>query len=346
MKPTAGPAHRRQWRAALALAGLVLGPGCAGDQSALDPAGPQAGRIGGLWWLYFGVCTAVYAVVVGLVIGALWSKARARRLPPIKSPPPPQERRLRRAVVGGVSVTSLTLMVLMVAEFATARSLHSPSRSEDLTIRVTGHQWWWEVQYQDPTPSQIVTTANEIHIPVGKVVRFELRSSDVIHSFWVPNLQGKRDMIPGQTSRIVLKADRPGTFHGQCAEFCGLEHAFMRLVVVAEPEERFRAWLDAQRQSATEPTAESQGRGMQVFLKTTCIMCHTIQGTPAQGRVGPDLTHVGSRSMIAGILPNARGHLAGWVVDPQRIKPGVRMPMNLVRPDEIEPLLDYLESLK
>jgi cytochrome c oxidase subunit 2 len=345
MKPgVPGPHWPR--RAIAAILSLSLLAGCAGNQSALDPAGPQAQRIEDLWWLYFAVCTTVYVASVGLVLGAIWRKARARRLPPIKSPPPPEERRLARVVVGAVSATVLTLVVLMVVEFATARSLHPPVGLEDLTIRVTGHQWWWEVRYQDPVPSQLVTTANEIHIPVGKLVQFELQSTDVIHSFWVPNLQGKRDMIPGQTSRVFLKAAKPGTYRGQCAEFCGLEHAFMRFVLVAEPEAEFLAWLDRQRQSAASPTTDSQRRGMQVFLGTTCLMCHTIQGTPAQSRVGPDLTHVGGRVLIGGILPNARGHLAGWVIDPQRIKPGVRMPMNLVRPDDVEPLIDYLESLK
>jgi cytochrome c oxidase subunit 2 len=215
-----------------------------------------------------------------------------------------------------------------------------------LTIRVTGHQWWWEVQYQDPTPSQIVTTAAAIHIPVGRTVQFELRSADVIHSFWVPNLHGKRDLIPGHPTRIFLRADRPGTFRGQCAEYCGYQHAYMRFVVVAEPEGRFQDWLEAQRQPTADPATERQRRGQQVFLGTTCVLCHTIQGTPARGRVGPDLTHLGSRPLIGGLLPNTRGHLAGWIVDPQRIKPGVRMPLNVVNPGDLDALLDYLESLK
>lgn len=326
--------------------GIALAPGCAGDQSALDPAGPQAGRIAGVWWLYFGVCAIVYVAVVWLIVAALWRKARARRLPPLKVPPPEGERRLFRTVVGATAATTLVLLVLMGTEFAAARSLHAMGDRDDLTIRVTGHQWWWEVEYQDPTPSNIVTTANEIHIPVGKVVKFDLRATDVIHSFWIPNLHGKRDMIPGQTTRTVLRADRAGTYQGRCAEFCGLEHAYMRLVVVAEPEDRFRAWLDARRRPAAGPATEGQKRGMRVFLGGPCAICHTIQGTDAGGRVGPDLTHVGSRPLIAGALPNARGHLAGWISDPQRIKPGVRMPVSPLRPDEVEPLLDYLESLK
>jgi cytochrome c oxidase subunit 2 len=345
MRPGAEPPSRPRW-VLPSIAVPILLAGCAGDQSALDPAGPQAGRIGGLWWSYFTVCAVVYVIVVGMIVGAIVRKARARRLPPIKTPPDLQERRLERTVIGAVAVTVVTLFVLMIGDFVVGRKSHAMAGTEDLTIRVTGHQWWWEVQYQDRTPSNMVTTANEIHIPVGKVVQFELKASDVIHSFWVPNLHGKRDMIPGQTSRTFLKADRPGTFRGKCAEFCGLQHAFMRLVVVAEPEEQFRAWLDAQRQSAAGPTTEGQRRGLQVFLKTTCVFCHAIQGTPSQSRFGPDLTHVGGRMLIGGVLPNVRGHLAGWVVDPQRIKPGVRMPPNPVRPDEVGPLLDYLESLK
>jgi cytochrome c oxidase subunit 2 len=332
-------------RAVAVVAGLAL-VGCAGNSSANDPAGPQAGRIDGLFRAYLWVTIFVYVAVAGLIAAGLWAKARSRRLPPIKSSPEPETRRLRVAVAVATGFTALTLFVLMGAEFATARTIHGMAGKEDLTIRVTGHQWWWEVEYLDPIPSKTAMTANEIHIPVGKVVKVELRAADVIHSFWVPNLHGKRDMVPGQTTRTFLKADRAGMFHGRCAEFCGLQHAFMRLIVVAEPEARFRAWLDLQRQPAASPTSEGQARGMHVFLKSSCPICHTIQGTLSLGRVGPDLTHVGGRSLIAGVLPDARGHLAGWVVDPQRIKPGVRMPINLVRPDDVQPLLDYLESLK
>jgi cytochrome c oxidase subunit 2 len=203
------------------------------------------------------------------------------------------------------------------------------------------------VQYQDATPSNIVTTANEMHVPVGRTIHFELQAADVIHSFWVPNLHGKTDLIPGHTTHTFIRADAPGEYWGQCAEFCGFQHANMRFVLIAEPEEDFQRWLAAQRQPAAEPATESQKKGQQVFLTRTCVMCHTITGTPAASKVGPDLTHIGSRPRIgAGTLPNTRGNLAGWVSDPHGVKPGVRMPPNPLEPDELRALLDYLESLK
>jgi cytochrome c oxidase subunit 2 len=216
-----------------------------------------------------------------------------------------------------------------------------------IKIKVTGHQWWWEIQYDDPVPSQLVTTANELHVPVGKDVQLDLRSSDVIHSFWAPNFLGKKDLVPGHPTTTWFRADRPGTFTGQCAEFCGVQHAHMRFVIVAEPKEKFVGWLNAQRQPSVKPATEEEKRGQQIFLNATCIMCHTVQGTPARGMMGPDLTHVGSRpTLAAGTLPNNLGHITGWVTDPQQIKPGVRMPQNQFSPGDLLALAAYLESLK
>ena len=205
---------------------------------------------------------------------------------------------------------------------------------------MTGHQWWWEVNYENPVASRSFTTANEIHIPVGQPVVLKLTSQDVIHSFWVPNLHGKKDLIPGHASMTWLQADKPGTFRGQCAEFCGHQHAHMAFTVVAEPPEQFYAWYDGQTRPAVQPAGESQQRGRQVFLSSACVMCHTIQGTPAGATVGPNLTHV------AGTLANNRGNLGGWVADSQEIKPGNHMPPNILRAEDLQSLLDYLESLK
>ncbi len=346
MRLAIGTTGRRLARGSLIGLGL-LASGCAGEQSTLDPAGPQAGRINGLWWLYFGACAAVYAVVMLFVLrGALRRRQPGGPEGPVLAPPADRERRLVRAVAGALALTVAILFVLLIGDFATGRAIRSLADPDAPTIRVTGHQWWWEVQYQDREPSQIVTTANEIHLPVGRAVQIELRSSDVIHSFWIPNLHGKRDMIPGHPTRIFLKADRPGTFRGQCAEFCGYQHANMRFVVVAEPEEQFERWLDARRRPAAEPVDEGQRRGRQVFLGSTCLMCHAIRGTTAMSRAGPDLTHIGDRPLIGAVLPNTRGNLAGWIVDPQHVKPGVKMPLNPLRPADLNPLLDYLESLK
>jgi cytochrome c oxidase subunit 2 len=179
------------------------------------------------------------------------------------------------------------------------------------------------------------------------VVRFELVSNDVIHSFWIPNLHGKRDLVPGKPTRTFLRADRPGTYIGECAEFCGHQHATMRFVTVVEPEDRFERWLAAQRRPAPPPATDRTRRGQEVFLGATCAMCHAIQGTTALSRVGPDLTHLASRSMIASAtLPNVRGHLAGWITDPQRVRPGVRMPPTIIAPADLQAMLDYLETLR
>ncbi len=339
-------AGRRFARGALPALGLLVS-GCSGEQSAMDPAGPQAARIYGLWLLYLGVCVVIYGGVLLLVLrGALRRGQSGAPEGPDLAPPADRERWLVRSVAGAVALTVVILFVLMIGDFATGRAIRSLADPDTLTIRLTGHQWWWEVRYEDSTPSRIVTTANEIHIPVGRAVQVELLSADVIHSFWVPNLHGKRDMIPGHPTRVYLKADRPGTFKGQCAEFCGYQHANMRFVVVAEPEEQFGRWLDARRQPAAEPVTEGQRRGRQVFLGSTCLMCHAIRGTVAMSRAGPELTHIGDRPLIGCVVPNTRGDLAGWIVDPQHLKPGVKMPLNPLRPEELNPLLDYLESLK
>ncbi len=255
--------------------------------------------------------------------------------------------RLAGGVTAAVAVTVALLLALLLGDFVTGRGLHELGGAELLTVRVTAHQWWWQFRYEAPVPSDMVETANEVHLPVGRTVRFKLESPDVIHSFWVPNLHGKKDVIPGHPTDLYLRADRPGAFWGQCAEFCGHQHATMRFRVVAEPEGDFNDWLEAQRRPAPEPTTETQSRGREVFLKTTCATCHTVQGTPAGGKVGPDLTHIAGREYIAsGTLPNTRGHLGGWVSDPQSVRPGVRMPLNPLPPDDLRALLDYLESLK
>jgi cytochrome c oxidase subunit 2 len=195
--------------------------------------------------------------------------------------------------------------------------------------------------------SRRLTTANELHIPVGREVKIRMRSADVIHSFWAPQLHGKRDLIPGDTSYLWLKADRPGRFQGQCAEFCGHQHAHMRFEVVAHSPERFAAWYESQLRPAATPTDSLRRRGQEVFVGKSCVMCHRIRGTIAGGTVAPDLTHVASRRMIAaGTLPNTRGYLGGWIVNPQSMKPGVKMPPNALAGADLQALLAYLESLK
>jgi cytochrome c oxidase subunit 2 len=321
------------------------------SQSALDPAGPQAGRIIDLWWLMFYVTGAVFVVVMAMLVASL---ARSRRphsgeaadLPDTR-PERVRERRMSHVVMASVAATVLILFVFLIHSFVTGRALDSVSTKDHLTLKVTGHQWWWEVQYDNSTAAYVVTTANEIHIPLGQPVLFKLSSTDVIHSFWVPNLHGKTDLIPGHENVTWIRADQEGTYRGQCAEFCGYQHAHMAFTVVVEPYEKFKAWYDSQLAPAAEPATPQQSRGRQVFLSSPCVMCHTIRGTDAGSRVGPDLTHIASRATIAaGTLENTRGHLAGWVVDSQRIKPGNHMPPNDLEPADLQALLDYLQSLK
>jgi len=221
--------------AQLAVAAASLDWG-AGVQSALNPAGPQAARINELWWLMFAVCTAVFIAVLGALLYAL----RRGRMRPVEAGPE-TEWRMTVVVGGAVAVTIVILFVLLIASVSTGRSLSSLATGDALQIEVIGHQWWWEVHYTDGLPSQRVTTANEIHIPVGRPVVLHLTSHDVIHSFWAPNLHGKRDLIPGHTTSLTLQADKPGLYRGQCAEFCGYQHAYMAFLMVAEPPEQFAA---------------------------------------------------------------------------------------------------------
>lgn len=252
-----------------------------------------------------------------------------------------------RTVGLATALTVVVLFAFLVADAATGRVVTSPPARPPVQIRVTGHQWWWEVQYRDREPQRWVTTANEIHVPVGSPVVVELRSSDVIHSFWPPNLTGKRDLIPGRENSLWFQADSAGVFRGVCAEYCGYQHAKMAFVVVAEPPERFAEWLSRQRDTAATPTDELSLRGRAVFLGSSCPMCHAIAGTPAGSRVGPDLTHLGSRRTIAaGTLPYNRGNLAGWIMNPQAIKPGAKMPPSSLSPEDLHALLAYLETLR
>ncbi|GLC23915.1 cytochrome c oxidase subunit II [Roseisolibacter agri] len=316
-------------------------------QGALDAAGPQAAHIARLWWIALGVSAVVYALTMAALFVAVTHRKRAPAVPTIE-PAPDAERRGRRWVGAAVGATIVVLFAFLFADLVTTRALAAIERPREmLTVRVTGMQWWWRVEYRDTVSARTVTTANEIHVPVGRPVLLELESGDVIHSIWIPTLHGKRDLVPGQRNVLTVQADRPGIYRGECAEFCGHQHAKMALVVVAEPEAQFRAWYAAQHAEARPPADSLQLAGQQVFMSKACAVCHQIRGTPAGGRVAPDLTHLASRrSLAAGTLPNTRGHLAGWIIDPQSLKPGTRMPANEMRPDELRALLAYLESLR
>jgi cytochrome c oxidase subunit 2 len=330
----------------------ALWMGCAGSQSALDPAGIQASRIGSLWWLFLGVCVGIFCLVMVFTLlplrKAYLSDASMKADAPILFPEAKKYRRLTLTVSAGLAVTALIVFWLSLSDFYTQRALGAlPHERNPLRIRVTGQQWWWKIEYQDSFSSNMISDANGFHIPVGRVVEIELLSSDVIHSFWVPNLHGKRDLVTGHPTKTWLRADRAGTFEGQCAEFCGMQHAKMRLTVVAEESEKYDAWYKAQQQLAAVPSNEKEKRGYALFMSNTCIMCHNISGTPANGQVGPDLSHVGSRPRIAGAyLQNNRTNLVHWILNAQQIKAGSRMPEHHLAEEEVDAIAAYLESLK
>jgi cytochrome c oxidase subunit 2 len=239
------------------------------------------------------------------------------------------------------------LLTMLIASVVTGRAVATPPGPRALEIEVTGHQWWWEIRYPAVVPADIVVTANEIHVPVDRVVRLHLASTDVIHSIWIPNINGKKDLIPGRATQLTFRPRRSGTFSGRCAEFCGYQHAKMGLLLVVEPPGEFARWLEEQRRPSVAPAQEALEHGREVFLAGPCSSCHTIRGTGAFGHKAPDLTHLASRSTIAAAtLPNTTGHLAGWVVDPQRLKPGNRMPPNLLASADLLDLVAYLRSLR
>jgi cytochrome c oxidase subunit 2 len=314
--------------------------------SVFHPASLQAQSIAHLWWWMFGVGGAIWLAVIGAMFFVVAS-ARGRRGPDdLQHVASDTHRRLEHIVSAAVFATVIVLAGFLFYDFGVGRALaQHPSRA--LTIELIGHQWWWEVQYDDSNPSKRLVTANVIHIPTGEPVQFKLRSTDVIHSFWLPNLNGKRDLIPGYTSSHWITAEVPGVYRGQCAEFCGLQHAKMALDIVAEPPAQFRAWLAQASLPNNPPTDSTALSGERVFLTAGCSVCHTIGGTLAQSTVGPSLTHLESRSWIAaGTLPNTHENLIGWIANPQAIKPGTRMPSVPLQPRELTALVAFLETLK
>ena len=331
---------------AVTAAAAALAGGCAGVQSVVDPRGPQAERIADLWWVFFGICAAVFAGVTIALVVALLPRASRRS----GGLDPARETRARRTVAGAVGLTIVILLGLVTYSAQVSRAITASAEGDPgaVVIDVVGHQWWWEVQYAGAPARRSFTTANELRIPVGRPVIVRGTSRDVIHSFWVPNLHGKVDFIPGRVNTIWFEASEPGTWRGQCAEFCGLQHAKMALTVVAMPDGEFDSWREASSSRGEAPvTSDSAARGRQVFLEQQCAMCHTIRGTGAFGHVAPDLTRIGSRTTLAaGTMPNTRGHLAAWILDPQGIKPGSFMPPTYLEPQDLHALLDYLEGLE
>jgi cytochrome c oxidase subunit 2 len=328
-------------RVTAVVAGALASVGCDGNQSMFNPQGPVASSSADLGWFLIALSAVIYIAVMSALAIALWRRRRDDdRLPQTT-------RRLARNVTLASAGTVVTLVALAVATFASDRGLNSPSGPGALNVDVIGHQWWWDFQYRDVSPQDVVSSPNELHVPVGVPVVVRGASRDVIHSFWVPNLRPKRDLTPGFVTHTWFQADAPGTYRGQCAEFCGHQHARMAFHVVAEPMPKFLEWIAHQRRPANEPESGAQRHGRDVFMQAPCVTCHTIRGTEAGSLVGPDLTHVGSRLMLgAGTLPNTRDHLRQWVTNSQAVKPGNRMPPVSLDAANLDALLSYLRSLR
>jgi cytochrome c oxidase subunit 2 len=309
-------------------------------QSVLDAAGAQAARVEALWWLMFWVCAVVWILVV-VALGAAILRGRTGAASGTGS------RRITIAIAAATAVTIVALVGLLTASAFTGRDLRLREAHAGLVVQITGHQWWWDIQYQHPDPSLRVTTANELHVPVGRPVTLQLKSADVIHSFWVPNLHGKMDLVPGRLNTTWFEVDRPGEYRGQCAEYCGLQHAHMGLVVIAHEPAAFETWIAAQRRGAPRPSTPEAVRGLALVEQGPCMMCHAVRGTAAGGRTAPDLTHFASRRTIAAAtVPNTPEHLERWLIDPQAIKPGNRMPPTGLSAADVRALVAYLETLR
>lgn len=304
----------------------------------LDAAGTGARETLSVWWLMFWLGTAVFVVVLAI----LWYAVT-------RSPKPESESqessatRMRIVLLGGIIMPVIIVAIVFVFSTRGLVAIGDLRGDNDVAIDVVAHQFWWEISY----PDEGFVTANEIHIPVGESVDIRLTSEDVIHSFWVPSLHGKIDVMPGHTTNITLRAEETGTYRGQCAQFCGVQHANMAFLVVVQDHDEYRAWASGQAEpAASVPEDPAIVRGQDIFMSSMCVYCHTIRGTAATGTLGPDLTHFNSRYTIgAGIMENNRGNLAGWIVDPQEIKPGNHMPGITLTGEELDSLLDYLESL-
>ena len=310
---------------------------CSGIQSALAPAGTEAARIAELFWWMTDGTVLVWGAVVAMAI--YYGRSSGIE---------PNRRRDTLLIAGaGVAVPTVTLAVLLVFGLRMIPSLVARAPDGSLEVRVVGEQWWWRVQYLRPDGTS-VELANEIALPVGEPVQFQLESDNVIHSFWVPSLGGKLDMIPGRVTYLTLHPTETGVFRGACAEYCGASHAFMNFFVRVLEEDEFRRWLDRQAAPAAPPGEPGPVRGGTVFVSAGCGACHTIRGTRARGSLGPDLTHVGSRlSLAAGILPNDPAAFLEWIGQADRLKPGAHMPrFDMLPAGDIRALAAYLDGLR
>jgi cytochrome c oxidase subunit 2 len=314
--------------------------GCANSPSTLDPHSAHAANVTQLTWDLFSIAGIVFLVVLLLLVLAF---LRSRRFPAHAGEVVrfTDDRRVLTGVLfAGAVLPALILFGIMIWSISLTPA--SAAQNNGIVIEVTGHRWWWEIHYLNAN----FVSANEIHIPIGQPIALKLTSDDVNHSFWVPELSPKLDLIPGQTNTLTIQADATGTYRGQCAEFCGIQHAHMAFLVIADAPETYTRWVTQQQQPAPNPTEGLVLQGEQTFLGSACVYCHTIRGTNASGTLGPDLTHLASRQTIAaGMLPNTPGNLAGWIINSQSTKPGNLMPPMNLDADQVQALLAYLATL-
>jgi cytochrome c oxidase subunit 2 len=306
-----------------------------------QPESPDAAALRDLFLIVLALSALIFAgVVVLIAVAAVRFRDRG------EGPPKPAfgSPKVEIAWTVGAAFVTFWLAALAVKLVLTLNAVpHHEVAAGPADLVVVGHQWWWEARY----PGSGAVAANEIHIPVGQRLRVRVESADVVHSFWVPQLARKIDMIPGRQNFVWLEAGRPGIYEGACSEFCGAQHAWMRLTIVAQEPAAFERWVQSQLQPAAEPATAAARRGRELFFSQTCPGCHAIGGTPARATLGPDLTHLASRSELAGgVVPNDRSHLTRWLSSPQIIKPGCKMPdFNLTR-SELDYLVTYLETMR
>jgi cytochrome c oxidase subunit 2 len=336
-------------RSAVAALSLLLGA-CDYQtyQSTFGNAATEGRQFNTLFVVFLVVCGVMYALVILFLVAGIVRRARTSEANVVEAGRHHQsDPMMRTGLIGWTALIATGLFALAVASFFADRSMAKAAAHEKLAIKLTGNQWWWDVEYLSADASKTLRTANELHLPVGVPVRIRLRSNDVIHSFWVPSLAGKQDLIPGRDTDITIVPQKVGIYRGQCAEFCGTQHAHMALVVSVEPYADFIKWWGHQLQPAYTPKTPLALAGYNYVMRGQCSACHSIGGTTASGTVGPDLTHFASRrSIAAGTLPMSKGNIYGWVEDPQSVKPGNKMPTIGLEPQDLHAVVAYLETLK
>jgi cytochrome c oxidase subunit 2 len=336
-------------RAGVAAASSLLLSACDYQtyQSTFAGAAVENRQFNILFVIFLVICAIMYLLVIAFLISGI---VRARRADANVVETGRHHRShplMRSGLIAWAALVGAGLVGLAIASFFADRSMASAAAHEKLAINVNANQWWWDIEYVSADVSKGIRTANELHLPVGVPVRIRLHSNDVIHSFWVPSLAGKQDLIPGRDNDITIVPRKVGIFRGQCAEFCGAQHAHMALIVNVDSYPDFIKWWQHQLQPAPAPRTPLAQAGYNYVITAQCAVCHNIAGTPASGTVGPDLTHLASRrSIAAGTMPMSEGNLYGWIEDPQSIKPGVKMPTIGLEPQQLHAVVAYLETLK